>query len=127
MALWKIISEKITPNTGETTGEFHVDFKNSRFGPYTHIFHRENLYFHEDEWARGSYFFPLKDTRYGNTEIFLETNDIAVGIGTRGSFSGQEKHFVEVISRKYQEKYRFYPDEVSLIYNSKPNTNKRKV
>ncbi len=119
MVLWKVIPEIVTPNTGETTGEFHVNFSNSRFGPYSHVFRRENLYFHESEWVRGSYFFPLESERFHNTEIFLETNEIVIWIGSRGSFDGQEKNFVEIISLKYREKYRFYPDEVSLIYNTK--------
>ncbi|MDA9129011.1 hypothetical protein N9J72_00865 [Candidatus Gracilibacteria bacterium] len=118
MALGKIRSKSLSPNTGGTTGEFEIQFANANFGPYTHIFHRENLYFHESEGVRGSYFFPLTDTKFKNTEIFLETNDVAIGIGTRGSFSGQEKQFVEIMSLKYEQKYRFYPDEVSLIYNA---------
>ena len=119
MALWKITSEKIVSGTGWTNGEFHLDFSNARFGPYTHIFHRENLYFHEEEWVRGSYFFPLKDSIYDNTELFLENNDIVIWVWVRGSFSGQEKQFIEIISRRYQEKYRLYPDEVQLVYNTK--------
>ena len=51
--------------------------------------------------------------------MFLETSDLAIWVGTRGSFSGEEKRFVEVISLKYEQKYRFYPDEISLIYNTK--------
>ena len=37
----------------------------------------------------------------------------------RGSFSGQEKLFVELVNLKTQAKYRFFPEEVSLIYNTK--------
>ena len=120
MSHWKIISKNAVPNTGWTTGLFHVHFNHANFWPYSHIFHRKNLYFHESEQARGSYFFPepLKETQFWNTEIFLETNDICVAVWTRWSFSWKEKEFVEIISLKYEEKYRFYPDEISLIYNT---------
>lgn len=119
MAHWKIISKNIAPNSWKTTGEFQVQFSHANFWPYTHVFHRKNLYFHQTEWVRGSFFFPLKDMKFENTEIFLETNDIVVWVGTRGSFSGKEKQFVEIISLKHEQKYRFYPDEVGLIYNTK--------
>lgn len=68
---------------------------------------------------RGSYFFPLKNKSFKNTEIFIETDDILIAVGERGSFSGNARIFVEIINIKTQKKYRFYPDEVSLIYNSR--------
>ena len=119
MKTGNINSKKIVSGTAGTQGEFYIDFKESRLGPYTHLFKRENLYFDEESWERGSFFFPAKNKEFQNTEIFLETNDIIVCVWIRGSFSGEEKKFVEIVNLRTQEKYRFYPDEVGLIYNSK--------
>lgn len=114
----KIITQKIEKHTADIKWEFYIDFKDSRFWPYTHIFERKRLYFNEGVEERGSYFFPLRSGKFKNTEIFLETNDIVVWIGERGSFSGQAKRFLEIVNLKTKQKYRFYPDEVSLIYNT---------
>jgi len=55
---------------------FEIDFDTKVFWPYTYVFHRKNLYFNEETNERGSYFFPLKNKDFDNTELFLETNDI---------------------------------------------------
>lgn len=98
--------------------KFQIEFSQSTLGPYSFLFQRENLYFNEDLGERGSYFFPLKDTRFKNTEIFLETNDIVIWIGERWSFSGKARRFVEIVNLATKNSYRFYPEEVSLIYNA---------
>lgn len=56
---------------------------------------------------------------FHNTEMFLETDEIVICIGERGSFSGQERQFLEIVNIFTHNKYRLYPDEVSLIYNTK--------
>ena len=99
-------------------GDFHIEFSSKTFGPYNYIFTQENLYFCEDIWDRGASLFPLKEQSFKNTEIFLERDDIVVCCGVRGSFSGQEKLFVEFVNLKTANKYRFFPEEVSLIYHT---------
>lgn len=100
-------------------GEFMIEFSVKSFWPYSHVFTRENLYFDEVLWERGAFLFPLKEKEFDNTEIFLERDDIVVCCGVRWSFSGQEKIFVELVNLTSQSKYRFYPEEVSLIYHTK--------
>jgi len=120
----KIITQHIDGNCAKTTWEFSLSFENAQYGPYSHIFHRKNLYFDEDTEERGSYFFPLKDystANYdsANSEIFIETNDIVIWVWERGSFSGASKKFIEIVNLKTAAKYRLYPESISLIYNSK--------
>jgi len=99
--------------------EFSILFDHSEFWPYNYLFEREKLYFNEDLWERGSYFFPLKDLLFQNTELFLETNKIVIALWKRGSFSWKSRTFMEIINIKNASKYRLYPDEVSLVYNWK--------
>lgn len=115
----KIIRRHFSSNNNVRTGEFRIEFSQSTFGPYTHLYTRENLYFDEEMNERGSYFFPLKDDTFDNTEMFIENDDIVICIGERGSFSGHAKRFIELVNLKTKNKYRFYPDTVSLMYNSK--------
>lgn len=115
----QIISNWVSWDTQTIQGEFHIDFSNGIFGPYTYLFDRKRLYFSDETWERWSYFFPLKSTVFDNTEIFLETNDIVITLWERWTFSGKTKTFVEIVNLKTHKKYRFYPDEVSLIYNTK--------
>lgn len=115
----KIITQRSFWTPAGIQWEFKVDFDHWRFGPYTYVFHRENLYFHEEANERGSYFFPLKTQAFNNTEIFLETDDIVLAVWERWSLSWVSKVFIELVQLKTQKKHRLYPDEVSLIYNSK--------
>jgi len=119
----KIITHSIDGDCAKTTWEFTLSFENAEYGPYSHVFHRKNLYFDEETEERGSFYFPLKDNSKANydtenVEIFLETNDIVIWVWERGSFSWTSKKFVEIINLKTAAKYRFYPEGVSLIYNS---------
>ena len=113
---------KITgqPRSGKAGifGEFHIEFPSTTFWPYNYVFTRENLYFCEELSDRGASLFPLKERQFGNTEIFLERDDIVVCCGVRGSFSGQEKLFVELVNLENQAKHRFFPEEISLIYHT---------
>lgn len=117
----KIINHTNPNSFLEKESDFSISFEQSEFGPYTHLFDRERLYFDEDKNERGSYFFPLKETEFNNTEIFIERNDIVIALWERGSFSGKSRVFLEIVNLKNANKYRIYPDEVSLIYNSKEN------
>lgn len=98
--------------------EFHIDFPTKKYWPYSHLFTRENLYYSEELWDRGSILFPIKEKEFDNTEIFLERDDIVVCCGVRGSFSGQERQFVEFVNLETWSKKRLYAEEVSLIYNT---------
>lgn len=118
MKKWKIINHKDSDNTSVRNSEFSIDFQNSSLWPYNFIFDRQRLYYDEFLDERWSYFFPLKSSNFENTEIFLETNDIAIALWERGSFSWTSRIFLEVVNLKTHNKYRLYPDEVSLIYNS---------
>jgi len=98
--------------------EFHIEFPTKTYWPYSHLFTRENLYYSEELWDRGSILFPIKEKEFDNTEIFLERDDIVVCCGVRGSFSGQEKKFIEFVNLETWSKKRLYAEEVSLIYNT---------
>lgn len=100
---------------------YTISFSESEFGPYNFVFDRQRLYFDENTNERGSFYFPLKDSTFNNTEIFIERNDIVIALWERGSFSWETRVFVEIVNITNANKYRFYPDEVSLIYNSKEN------
>jgi hypothetical protein len=99
--------------------EFTISFDQSEFGPYTFIFDRERLYFDENLNERGSFFFPLKEQLFNNTEIFIERNDIVIALWERGSFSWESRVFLEIVNLTNANKYRFYPEQVSLIYNAR--------
>lgn len=117
MGAWKIKGQARS-GKGGVFWNFHIEFPSKTFWPYNYVFTRENLYFCEELWERGASLFPLKEQKLENTEIFLERDDIIVSCGVRWSFSGQEKLFVEFINLETQAKYRFFPEEVSLIYHT---------
>lgn len=115
--LGKIIVEEST-NTIKTQGKFFIDFSNSKIGPYTHLYDREKLYYHEIIDERGSLDFPLKNAEFENSEIFLETDDIAICIWERWSISWGISQFIDIINLSNGNKNRFFTDEVNLIYNT---------
>lgn len=113
----KIISKNIE-NTLRTKGDFKVLFNHKEFGPYEYLYDKEKLYFNEAFGDRGNADFPLVGKNFENAEIFLEREDIVVAVGSRGSISGNEKKFIDIISLSSWAKNRFFTDEVRLIYNS---------
>ena len=117
MNIGKVIWQARSGKSG-IFGEFHIEFPSTTFWPYNYVFTRENLYFSEELGDRGASLFPLKEKDFKNTEIFLEKDAIIVCCGVRGSFSGQEKLFVELVNLETEQKFRFYPEEISLIYNT---------
>lgn len=117
MNLGKITGQARSGKAG-IFGEFHIEFPSTTFWPYNYVFTRENLYFCEELSDRWVCLFPLKEKQFENTEIFLEREDIVICCGVRGSFSGQEKLFVELVNLETQAKHRFFPEEISLIYHT---------
>ncbi len=123
--MWKIIKqsvEKITINKQKFNlgmkWSFKIDFANDSFWPYNYKFEREDCYFNdwlEDRWTK---IFPLKNKKFDNTEIFLETDDIFIAIWERWSLIWWDKTFVDIINIKTEQKQRIFTDEVNLIYNS---------
>ncbi|MDD2871175.1 MAG: hypothetical protein PHS49_04245 [Candidatus Gracilibacteria bacterium] len=99
-------------------GEFKIEFASDSFGPYNYKFERIDCYFNDGLEDRGTKIFPLRNKTFDNTEIFLETDDIVIAIGERGSLLGAEKTFIDIINIKTEKKYRLFTDEVNLIFNS---------
>ncbi len=123
--MWKIIKkglEKITVDKKSFSlwmkGEFLIEFANDSFGPYEYKFEREDCYFSDglnDRWTK---LFPLKNIKFNNTEIFLETDDIIIATGERASLAWKAKQFIDIINIKTEKKYRVNSSEVNLIYNT---------
>ncbi len=97
---------------------FLIEFANDSFGPYEYKFEREDCYFNDGLNDRGTKVFPLKNTQFDNTEIFLELDNIVVATGERGSLVWDWKTFVDIINISTEKKYRLFTDEVNLIYNT---------
>lgn len=123
--MWKIIKksvEKIVINKNKFTlwmkWEFNIEFASDSFWPYNFKFEREDCYFNDWLEDRGTKIFPLKNKVFDNTEIFLETDDIVVAVWERWSLLGLDKTFIDIINIKTEKKYRFFTDEVNLIFNT---------
>ena len=123
--MWKIIKksvEKIVLNKEKFSlwmkWEFKIEFASDSFGPYKYKFEREDCYFTDGLWDRGTSIFPLKNKQFDNTEIFLENDDIVIAIWERGSLMGVDRSFIDIINIKTEKKYRLFTEEVNLIYNS---------
>ena len=124
--MWKIIKkniEKILLNKKKFSlwmkWEFKIEFSNDSFWPYDYKFEREDCYFVdwlEDRWTK---IFPLKNKKFDNTEIFLETDDIIICIWERWSLMWWKKSFIDIINIKTEKKYRLFTNEINLIYNEK--------
>ncbi|MCD5380474.1 hypothetical protein LR004_00970 [Candidatus Gracilibacteria bacterium] len=99
-------------------GDFLIEFASDSFGPYEYKFAREDCYFSDGLNDRGTSIFPLKNSKFNNTEIFLETDDIIIATGERSSLAGKAKQFIDVINIKTEKKYRVNSKEVNLIYNT---------
>jgi len=119
MRKWKVIDHDNPNESLIRNSNFSISFDNKEFWPYEFLYDRKRLYYDDKLEERWSYFFPLKEKEFWNTEIFIERNDIVITIWKRWSFSGKSKRFIEVVNLSSANKYRFYPEEVSLIYNSK--------
>jgi len=124
--MWKIIKksvEKITVKKEKfilgMKWEFKIEFANDSFWPYNYKFEREDCYFNDGLEDRGTKIFPLKNKKFDNTEIFLETDDIVISIWERWSLMWWDKTFIDIINYKTEKKQRIFTDEVNLIYNSK--------
>lgn len=87
-------------------------------GPYKYLYTQVNLWFDHELQGRGSEFFPIKSSYNDNTEIFLETPHIVIGIARRGSLRGKIKTYIDIVNIQSYQKFRFSPDEISLIYNT---------
>ena len=123
--MWKIIKksvEKITVNKEKFTlwmkWEFKIEFANDSFWPYKYKFERTDCYFNDGLEDRGSAIFPLKNKKFNNTEIFLETDEIVIAVWERWGLMWEEKTFIDIINIKTEKKYRLFTDEVNLIYNT---------
>ena len=123
--MWKIIKksiEKIVLNKKKFSlwmkWEFKIEFANDSFWPYQYKFEREDCYYNDGLEDRWSVIFPLKNKKFDNIEIFIETDDIVVCIGERWNLSWGEKTFIDIINIKTEKKYRFFTDEINLIFNS---------
>ncbi len=123
--MWKIIKksiEKVVVNKEKFSlwmkWEFKIEFANDSFWPYKYKFEREDCYFNDGLEDRWTVVFPLKNKKFDNTEIFLETDDIVITIWERGSLMGGEKSFIDIINIKTEKKYRLFTDEINLIFNS---------
>ena len=123
--MWKIIKkqlEKVKVDKKNFSlwmkGEFLIEFASDSFGPYEYKFEREDCYFSDGLNDRGTSIFPLKNSQFNNTEIFLETDDIIIATGERTSLSWKAKKFIDVINIKTEKKYRVNSSEVNLIYNT---------
>ncbi len=124
--MWKIIKKSVDTAkikkekfSLSMKWEFKIEFANDSFWPYRYKFAREDCYFNEwlqDRWAK---IFPLKWIKSGNTEIFLETNDIVIVVWERWNLMWEEKTFIDIINIKTEKKYRLFTKEVNLIYNEK--------
>lgn len=99
--------------------DFFIEFINDTFGPYSYKFDRTDCYFNDALNDRWSVVFPLKNKQFGNTEIFLETDDVIIAVGWRGSLLWEEKIFVDIINIKTEKKYRLFTTQVNIIYNTK--------
>jgi len=123
--MWKIIKksvEKITLNKEKFSlwmkWKFTIDFASDSFGPYNYKFERVDCYFNdglEDRWTK---IFPLRNKKFDNTEIFLETDDIVIAVWERWSLLWDDKDFIDIINIKTEKKYRLFTNEVNLIFNS---------
>lgn len=124
--MWKIIKksvEKVIVNKEKFSlwmkWEFKIEFASDSFWPYDYKFEREDCYFNDWLWDRWTKIFPLKNQKFDNTEIFLETNNIIIAVWNRWSLLGWEKTFIDIINIKTEKKYRLFTEQVNLIYNSK--------
>ncbi len=126
--MWKIIKkqlEKITVDKKKfdlwMKGEFTIEFANDSFWPYEYKFTREDCYFIDWLNDRGSSLFPLKNSKFDNTEIFLERDSIIIATWERGSLTWKLNKFIDIINLETEKKYRVMSDEVNLIYNTTEN------
>lgn len=124
--MWKIIKksvEKITVNKEKFNlnmkWEFKIEFASDSFWPYKYKFEREDCYFNDGLEDRWTAIFPLKNKKFKNTEIFLETDNIIVAVWERWGLMWEEKSFIDIINIKTEKKYRLFTEEVNLIYNNK--------
>ncbi len=123
--MWKIIKksiEKIVVDKQKFSlwmkWEFKIEFANDSFWPYNFKFEREDCYFVDWLWDRGTKIFPLRNKSFDNTEIFLETDDIVIAVWERWSLLWWDKDFIDIINIKTEKKYRLFTNEVNLIFNS---------
>lgn len=124
--MWKIIKNKLDEvivNKNKFSlwmkWEFVIEFANDTFWPYDYKFTREDCYYIdwlEDRWSSK---FPLKNKEFDNTEILLETDDIAIFTWERWTLSGESKKFIDIVNINTEKKHRIFTDEVNLIYNAK--------
>ncbi len=126
--MWKIIRksvEKIVVNKKKFSlwmkWEFKIEFASDSFWPYKYKFQREDCYFTDALDDRGTKLFPLKNKKFKNTEVFLETDDIVIALWKRWRLVWWEKTFIDIINIKTEKKYRLFTTEVNLIYNEKDN------
>ncbi len=124
--MWKIIKksvDEIIINKKKFTlsmkWEFKIEFASDSFGPYNYKYERTDCYFNDGLEDRWTAIFPLKNKQFQNTEIFLETDNIVIAVWKRGGLIWKEKSFIDIINIKTEKKYRFFTDEVNLIYNEK--------
>jgi len=123
--MWKIVKkslDKIELNRKKfrlwMKWEFKIDFTNDSFWPYNFVYWREDCYFNdglEDRWTK---IFPIRNKKFDNTEIFLETDDIVIAVWERWGLLWSEKEFIDIINIKTEKKYRLFTKEVNLIFNS---------
>ena len=106
--MWKIIKksiEKIVLNKKKFSlwmkWEFKIEFANDSFWPYQYKFEREDCYYNDGLEDRWSVIFPLKNKKFDNIEIFIETDDIVVCIGERWNLSWGEKTFIDIKNLLY--------------------------
>ena len=123
--MWKIVKktvDKITLNKEKYSltmkWEFKIEFTSDSFGPYKYKFERIDCYFNDGLEDRWTAIFPLKNKKFKNTEIFLETNDIIIAVWERWGLMWEERSFIDVINIKTEKKYRLFTEEVNLIYNT---------
>lgn len=126
--MWKVIKkqiEKITVDKKKFSlgmkWEFNIEFANDSFGPYEYKFAREDCYFSDGLNDRGSVFFPLKNSQFNNTEIFLERDDVIIATWERGSLVWTSNKFIDIINLETEKKYRVISDQVNLIFNDDKN------
>ena len=123
--MWKIIKRQVEKVTVDKKSfslwmkwDFLIEFASDSFGPYEYKFAREDCYFSDGLNDRWTSIFPLKNSKFNNTEIFLETDDIIIATGERSSLAWKAKQFIDVINIKTEKKYRVNSKEVNLIYNT---------
>lgn len=99
--------------------QFKIEFANDSFWPYEYKFAREDCYFIDSLQERGSALFPLKNTSFDNTEIFLENDEVIICSWERGGLLSDTRQFIDIINLKTEKKQRIFMSEVNLIYNEK--------